>query len=222
MAIRQSFNHVPAIFWPTELKSQFQITQLLYFKSVTSVTLGHKCMLKLDIISANHKSTFCCPPFLAGNSSLGVNTPSSSGKVNYVNGQTDRIFVPFTNMKFSIPILRHKFEYKPFASFTHFIFPATSLNINPLHPSLTSPRRLDLRKRLVWLPALWGSWGRRASSQCTMEYRPRFSGKESDSKNGKWTLKQKLWNQPPNRRARFTKYKIVLRSVSTHVSKSCL
>jgi hypothetical protein len=42
------------------------------------------------------KAPCCCPTFLAGNSSLGVNTPSRSGNVYFATGQTDRILVPYT------------------------------------------------------------------------------------------------------------------------------
>jgi hypothetical protein len=37
----------------------------------------------------------CCPTFLAGIISLGVNMPSSSGNVYLANGQTDRMLVPY-------------------------------------------------------------------------------------------------------------------------------
>jgi hypothetical protein len=37
--------------------------------------------------------------FLYGNSSIGVNTPSSGGKVYFANGQTDRILVPYSVRK---------------------------------------------------------------------------------------------------------------------------
>jgi hypothetical protein len=41
------------------------------------------------------KASCCCTPFLAGNNSLGVKTPSSSGHVFSTNGQTDRLLVPY-------------------------------------------------------------------------------------------------------------------------------
>jgi hypothetical protein len=47
-------------------------------------------MPKLDIYSGN-----ALGPLPAGNSSLCVNTPSSSGNVYFANGQTDRILVPY-------------------------------------------------------------------------------------------------------------------------------
>jgi hypothetical protein len=43
-----------------------------------------------------NKAACCCLPFLAGNSSLSVNTPSNSGNVYFVNGQTDRILRPYS------------------------------------------------------------------------------------------------------------------------------
>jgi hypothetical protein len=41
------------------------------------------------------KALCCCPTFLLGTISLGVNTPSSCGNVNFANGHTNRILVPY-------------------------------------------------------------------------------------------------------------------------------
>jgi hypothetical protein len=45
------------------------------------------------------KALCCWTYFLAGNSSLGVNTPSSSRNVYFTNEQTDRILVPYGNIE---------------------------------------------------------------------------------------------------------------------------
>jgi hypothetical protein len=60
--------------------------------SLVSPLAGQKCWtFSVQIIMAPCYS----PLFLAGNSTLGVNTPSSSGTVYFANEQTERILVPY-------------------------------------------------------------------------------------------------------------------------------
>jgi hypothetical protein len=61
-------------------------------KIVTSVTHGQKWMPKVDISSATVQAV----ALLFRRAT--VNLPSSSRNVNFTNGQTDRILVPYSNL----------------------------------------------------------------------------------------------------------------------------
>jgi hypothetical protein len=58
--------------------------------SLVSLLARNECQSWIFLVQII-KAPCDCPPFPAGNSSFGVNTPSSSGNVYITNGQTNRI-----------------------------------------------------------------------------------------------------------------------------------
>jgi hypothetical protein len=71
-------------------------TTLPYFTKVSLVSpLARNGCQSWTFLGQIIKAPYCCPPFLAGNSSLCVNTQSSRGNVYFANRQTDRILVPY-------------------------------------------------------------------------------------------------------------------------------
>jgi hypothetical protein len=81
----------PRIELPVQSNPYYQIS-----KVILSSPLTRNGCQSWKFLAQHLNASCCCPPFLAGNISLDVNTPSGSGNMYFANRQTDRNIVPYT------------------------------------------------------------------------------------------------------------------------------